>query len=143
MWPKNFSERLESWAQLRQQCRQLESEPALIKINTWWFQSPWTAYHLHWDDQQDWPDPWQLLSDNQYCPVARGLGIMYTIAMLDRADLQDACMIEYQSDNLVLVNKEKYILNWDPDQVVKYQPGAVKTSAACQSRTSKTKNSLG
>jgi hypothetical protein len=118
MWPRNFSERLESWAQLRQQCRRLDSEPALIKINAWWFQTPWTAYHLHWDDQADWPDPWQLLSDDQYCPVARGLGIMYTIAMLDREDLQDVQMIEYQSDNLVLVAKEKYILNWDPDQVV-------------------------
>jgi hypothetical protein len=126
MWPKDFSERLESWAQLRQQCCQLDSEPALTKINQWWFQTPWTAYHLHWDDQADWPDPWQLLSDDQYCPVARGLGIMYTIAMLDRADLQDAQMIEYQSDNLVLVAKEKYILNWDPDQVVNISLGKSK-----------------
>jgi hypothetical protein len=126
MWPRDFSERLESWAQLRQQCHQLDSEPALIKINSWWFQTPWTAYHLHWDDQADWPDPWQLLSDNQYCPVARGLGIMYTISMLDREDLQDAQMIEYQSDNLVLVNKEKYILNWDPDQVVNISLGKSK-----------------
>jgi hypothetical protein len=98
----------------------------LIKINQWWFQTPWTAYHLHWDDQQDWPDPWQLLSDDQYCPVARGLGIMYTISMLDREDMQDAQMIEYQSDNLVLVNKEKYILNWDPDQVVNISLGKSK-----------------
>ena len=126
MWPRDFSERLESWAQLRQQCRQLDSEPALIKINQWWFQTPWSAYHLHWDDQQDWPDPWQLLSDNQYCPVARGLGIMYTIAMLDREDMQDAQMIEYQSDNLVLVAQEKYILNWDPDQVVNISLGKSK-----------------
>jgi hypothetical protein len=126
MWPKNFSERLESWAQLRQQCQTLDPEPALIKINQWWFQTPWTAYHLHWDDQQDWPDPWQLLSDDQYCPVARGLGIMYTISMLDREDMQDAQMIEYQSDNLVLVNKEKYILNWDPDQVVNISLGKSK-----------------
>ena len=126
MWPRNFSERLESWAQLRQQCQTLDSEPALIKINQWWFQTPWTAYHLHWDDQQDWPDPWQLLSDNQYCPVARGLGIMYTIAMLDREDMQDARMIEYQSDNLVLVAQEKYILNWDPDQVVNISLGKSK-----------------
>ena len=126
MWPRNFSERLESWAQLSQPCQTLDSEPALIKINNWWFQTPWTAYHLHWDDQQDWPDPWQLLSDNQYCPVARGLGIMYTIAMLDREDLKDARMIEYQSDNLVLVSQEKYILNWDPDQVVNISLGKSK-----------------
>ena len=126
MWPRNFSERLESWAQLRQQCCQLDPEPALIKINQWWFQTPWTAYHLHWDDQADWPDPWQLLSDDQYCPVARGLGIMYTIAMLDREDLQDSYMIEYHSDNLVLVAKEKYILNWDPDQVLNISLGKSK-----------------
>ena len=126
MWPRDFSERLESWAQLRQQCQTLDSEPALIKINQWWFQTPWTAYHLHWDDQADWPDPWQLLSDNQYCPVARGLGIMYTISMLDREDLQDAQMIEYQSDNLVLVSQKKYILNWDPDQVVNISLGKSK-----------------
>ena len=126
MWPRNFSERLESWAQLRQQCQTLGPEPALIKINSWWFQTPWTAYHLHWDDQAEWPDPWQLLSDNIYCPVARGLGILYTITMLDRADLQDVCMIEYQSDNLVLVAQEKYILNWDPEQVVNISLGRSK-----------------
>jgi len=126
MWPRNFSERLESWAQLRQQCLTLDSEPALIKINQWWFQTPWTAYHLHWDDQADWPDPWQLLSDDQYCPVARGLGILYTICMLDREDMQDTCMIEYQSDNLVLVAQEKYILNWDPDQVLNISLGRSK-----------------
>ena len=51
---------------------------------------------------------------------------MYTISMLDREDLQDAQMIEYQSDNLVLVNKEKYILNWDPDQVVNISLGKSK-----------------
>jgi hypothetical protein len=126
MWPRNFSERLESWAQLRQQCQTVDPESALFNINSWWFQTPWSAYHLHWDDQADWPDPWQLLSDDIYCPVARGLGILYTIAMLDREDLQDACMIEYHSDNLVLVNKEKYILNWDPDQVLNISLGKLK-----------------
>ena len=126
MWNKNFTDRLASWNQLRQQSATEDLESALVSINSWWFKSPWTAYHLHWDDQQDWPDPWQLLSDDQYCPVARGLGIMYTIAMLDREDLQDVQMIEYQSDNLVLVNNEKYILNWDPDQVVNISLGRSK-----------------
>ena len=126
MWPRSFAERLESWSTLRHQCAKINTEFALKEINSWWFGAPWSAYHLHWDDQKDWPDPWQLLSDNQYCPVARGLGIMYTIAMLDREDMQDACMIEYQSDNLVLVNKEKYILNWDPDQVLNISLGKSK-----------------
>ena len=122
MWPKTFAERLESWAQLRQQASTATVETALKTINSWWFRTPWRAYHLHWDDLAVWPDPWQLLSDDLYCPLARGLGIMYTITMLDRPDLQDAVLAEFDSDNLVLVAKEKYILNWDSTTVVNINP---------------------
>jgi len=122
MWPKTFAERLESWAQLRTQASAADTETALAAINSWWFQTPWRAYHLHWDDQAVWPDPWQLLSDDLYCPLARGLGIMYTITMLDRPDLQDAVLAEFDSDNLVLVAKKKYILNWDSTTVVNINP---------------------
>jgi len=127
MWPRTFAERLESWAQLRTQATTADAETALHAINAWWFQTPWRAYHLHWDDQAVWPDPWQLLSDDLYCPLARGLGILYTITMLDRPDLQDAVLIEIDSDNLVLVNKKKYILNWDPEQMLNITLGRSKT----------------
>jgi hypothetical protein len=122
MWPRTFDERLASWMQLRQQVQLANPESALHAINSWWFQTPWRAYHLHWDDQVDWPDPWQLLSDNLYCPLARGLGILYTITLLDRSDLQDAVLVEVGSDNLVLVDREKYILNWDSDTIVNTSP---------------------
>jgi hypothetical protein len=122
MWAHTFPERLTAWAQLRTQAAALPLETALAAINTWWFQTPWRPYHLHWDDQLTWPDPWQLLDDNVYCGLARGLGIMYTITILDRSDLQDAVMIESGSDNLVLVDKSKYILNWDADTVVNTSP---------------------
>jgi hypothetical protein len=118
MWHQTFAERLESWTQLRQQAVQADKQKALDLINSWWFGTPWRAYHLHWDDQPTWPDPWQLLSDNLYCPLARGLGILYTIAIVDREDLQDVVLVELDSDNLVLVDKSKYILNWDADTVV-------------------------
>ena len=118
MWPRTFAERLESWAQLREQASTTDVETALQAINSWWFQTPWRAYHLHWDDRAVWPDPWQLLSDDLYCPLARGLGILYTITMLDRPDLQDAVLVEINSDNLVQVAKKKYILNWDSDTIL-------------------------
>lgn len=122
MWPKTFEERLASWTQLRQQAALADPESALNAINSWWFQTPWRAYHLHWDDRLDWPDPWQLLSDDLYCPLARGLGILYTITLIDRSDLQDAVLVEVGSDNLVLINKEKYILNWDLSTIVNTSP---------------------
>ena len=119
IWPIDFAQRLESWNQLRNQCHNLPIESALEKINTWWFRTPWRPYYLHWDDQPTWPDPWQLLSDNIYCDLARGLGILYTISLLDRADLASATLVLTETgDNLVLVAKEKYILNWDRDTIV-------------------------
>jgi hypothetical protein len=127
MWPKTFAERLESWTQLRKHTSTADVETALHAINSWWFQTPWRAYHLHWDDRAVWPDPWQLLSDDLYCPLARGLGILYTITILDRPDLQDAVLAEFDSDNLVLVAKKKYILNWDSTTVVNINPTGSQT----------------
>lgn len=113
-WPATFEARLDSWNQLRTQVADQPVESALETINSWWFQSPWTAYHLHWDDQITWPDPWQLLSDNMYCEVARGLGILYTITCLNRGDMDSAELVLTNDDrNLVLLDKSKYILNWD------------------------------
>ena len=125
MWSQNFNDRLDSWSTLRLRCSTLEREAAIHAINSWWFQTPWTPYHLHWDDRANWPDPWQLLSDNIYCPLARGLGILYTICIIDREDLQDTVLVDTGSDNLVLVDQEKYILNWDPSQVLNINLGPV------------------
>ena len=118
-WPNTFADRLTAWADLRMQCQTLPLESALTAINTWWYNSPWQPYYLHWDDQPVWPDPWQLLSDNIYCDLAKALGILYTISLLDRADMADATLVlADDGTNLVLVAKEKYILNWRPDSVV-------------------------
>lgn len=123
MWPSTFDARLASWAELRNHVANQPVEETLQAINSWWFGAPWRAYHLHWEDREYWPDPWQLLNENIYCSLARGLGIMYTIALLDRTDLQDAVLAEHDSDNLVLVGDRKYILNWDRDTVVNIDPG--------------------
>jgi hypothetical protein len=118
MWHPTFEQRLAAWNQLRNSCTTQPVDQVLTQINAWWFDTPWRAYHLHWDDRATWPDPWQLLDDNLFCSLARGLGMLYTIALLDRPDIQDAELIDTGSDNLVLVNKKKYILNWDRDQLL-------------------------
>ena len=115
MWCSTFEQRLAAWNSLRDRVRDQSKADALEEINTWWQQTPWRAYHLHWDDRQDWPDPWQLLSDNIYCDLARGLGILYTITVLDRDDMQDAELIETEQGNLVQLDGGKYILNWGRD----------------------------
>lgn len=119
MWANTFSGRLANWNNLRDHCQTLPVAQALDAINKWWFHAPWRPYYLHWDDQATWPDPWQLLSDNIFCEVARGLGMLYTVTLLERADLAPASLILTQEGhNLVQVGKTKYILNWTADSVV-------------------------
>ena len=126
MWPATFEQRLHAWGALRESLQHASVEQALADINAWWFRAPWRVYHLHWDERANWPDPWELLSDNIYCDLARGLGILYTITLLDRQDLQDSVLAESDQGNLVLVQDKKYILNWDSQQVLNINPGQIK-----------------
>ena len=119
MWAKDFNNRLESWAQLRSRCQTLNFEKSLQLTNTWWTKSPWQSYYLHWDDQKTWPDPWQLLEDNMFCELARGLGMLYTISLTNHKDLTSVELVLTEDGyNLVVVNQEKYILNWNSDVIV-------------------------
>lgn len=123
MWSSTYEARLRSWQLLRQHVQQQPKAQCLEQINRWWFETPWNSYYLHWDDRADWPDPWQLLQDNIFCSLARGLGMLYTVTLLDRADIQDAELIETENDNLVVIDSGKYVLNWDCNTIVNISPG--------------------
>ena len=123
MWHPEFAGRLDSWAELRSLAQLSDLETALTHVNQWWNHSPWQPYYLHWDDQLNWPDPWQLLSDNIFCEVARGLGILYTISMINHPDIASAeLVLTNDGHNLVLINGGIYILNWEQDKIVNTQP---------------------
>lgn len=124
MWPATFESRLRSWQDLRSCATSLPKQQCLERINQWWFAAPWCSYHLHWDDRDTWPNPWQLLEDNVFCSLARGLGMLYTICLLDRTDLQASEMVETENDNLVLIDSGIYVLNWDRDTIVNINPNA-------------------
>ena len=93
-----------------------DTQKSLQQINDWWLRAPWSAAYLHWDDRADWPDPWELLSDNIYCDVARGLGMLYTIIIADITS--DARLVSTSLGNLVLVESGKYILNYQESMIV-------------------------
>lgn len=125
MWCRTFSDRLVSWNQLRTQSQQGDLHQALRAVNQWWFCCPWQPYYLHWDDRDDWPDPWQLLQDNQFCSLARALGMLYTLSIVDRSDIEAAALANTTRGNLVQINSWKYTLNWEPDVIVNISPGSI------------------
>ena len=122
MWPLLYQDRLEAWCQLRKKSNSCDISTCLQDIDQWWSQTPWKPYYLHMDDYEKWPNPWNLLADNIYCDLARALGIVYTVLMLDRKDVDTIQIAETDQGNLVLVDHEKYILNWERDRLLNIRP---------------------
>lgn len=115
MWEASFQNRLTDWVNLRKMVESLPLEEQLLAVNKWWFRAPIVNRRVTWGN---WPDPWALLNNNGYCELARALGIVYTIMLIDEPKYTDLKIIQNNDDNLVLVNGGKYILNWSPDEML-------------------------
>ena len=123
MWKLKADDRLDHWKRFRQQIGAMPIDQALTACVDFWQKAPFTPFYLDHNNTTEWPDPWQLVYENWYCDLAKALGILYTVSLLDRADMADAeLVLAEDGSNLVLVAKEKYILNWNRDSIVNNKP---------------------
>jgi len=116
----DYETRLRAWATLREKIPQLPIDQRCVEIDNFWQRVPLMTHYLHTDYMNDWPDPWQLISDNLYCYYGRALGMIYTLILSDTKNIE---LVEAIDDNsnevvLVLVDDAKYVLNYWPDTVV-------------------------
>ena len=116
----DYETRLKAWATLREKIPQLPIDQRCVEIDNFWQRVPLMTHYLHTDYINDWPDPWQLISDNLYCYYGRALGMIYTLILSDTKNIE---LVEAIDDNsnevvLVLVDNAKYVLNYWPDTVV-------------------------
>jgi hypothetical protein len=120
IFQSSYEARLQDWFQLRQSVTSLPIEQQCITIDEWWQHAPLVTHHLHPQDIDNWPDPWELLSENTYCEVARALGMCYTLLLLDITDVEIVLATNNIGEDvvLVLVDNAKYILNYWPNTVI-------------------------
>ena len=116
----NYETRLKSWVDLRNKISSLSDLEQVVEIDKFWQRVPLENHYLHPDFIKDWPTPWQLISDNNYCYYARALGIIYSLLLLGKKSIE---LVEAKDDNsnevvLVLVDDAKYVLNYWPETVV-------------------------
>ena len=120
IFQSTYEARLQDWFQLRTSVTSLPIEQQCITIDKWWQDAPLVTYHLHPHDIDNWPDPWELLSENTYCEVARALGMCYTLHLIGITDIELVLARNNTAEDvvLVLVDNAKYILNYWPDTVI-------------------------
>jgi len=116
----NYDARLRSWYDLRAEIEGTLIQNKCVEIDNWWQKAPLVNHHLHTQDLQSWPGPWDLLVENIYCTVARALGMCYTLSLvgIDDIELVEATDSMGEDLVLVLVDNAKYVLNYWPDTVL-------------------------
>lgn len=115
-----YETRLQNWYSLRCTVETLPTLDKCVEIDKWWQQAPLVNHYLHPDDHAQWPGPWDMLVDNIYCNITRGLGMYYTLA-LTGANSVDFLLAKDDNDDdvaLVVVDDAKYVLNYHPNTVI-------------------------
>lgn len=116
----DFYSRLRSWHELRKTLEGSSLDQICVEVDSFWQQCPLSNHYLHPDDIEDWPSPWELISDNNFCYYARALGMIYTLLLLGVKDIDFVESTDYNGNDvvLVLVDNAKYVMNYWPRSVL-------------------------
>ena len=114
----SYDNRLQSWYNLRNQIKNFDLAQKCVEIDKWWQRAPLVNHYLHPIDLPTWPGPWELLVENTYCPLARGLGMCYTLLLMDITDIEFVLAKDIDGDEIPLVIvQDTYVLNYWPNTV--------------------------
>lgn len=116
----SYENRLQGWFNLRTNLANQPIETQCIEVDKWWQKTPLVNHYLHTDFMYEWPGPWELIVENNYCLYARALGMIYTLLLLGVEDIDFVDAIDNNNEDvvLVLVDNAKYICNYWPDTIV-------------------------
>lgn len=124
MFKLSTSDRLGHWKRFRSEISSLSLDEAMESTNDFWKSCPYTPYYLEPDNPDNWPDPWQLITDNYYCDLAKTLGIVYTLHLSDHfLLLKPEIRVYYDSStkysyHIAWFDDGKYVINLDESAVV-------------------------
>jgi hypothetical protein len=82
MFTKKFEDRMREWKLFREGLEL--SETPIEDTIMFWNTAPLTSIAADPWDQQTWPDPWEMIEENIFCPFVKILAILYTLQLTDR-----------------------------------------------------------
>ena len=116
----NYETRLKNWYDLRTTLATADTLTKCVEVDKWWQDAPLVAHYLHPLDTKSWPGPWELIEENNFCTLARGLGMIYTLSLLGIESIDFVLGKDYNDEEvaLVTVDNAKYVLNYWPNTVL-------------------------
>ena len=112
MFNKKYQDRLQEWSNFRQSL-ETSNDPIQDTID-FYNSAPTTSIAIDPYTQSTWPDPWELLEENNYCSFVKILAICYTLQLTDVLS-QASYEIHITRDN---ENSSTYYLLYVDDIVI-------------------------
>tara|TARA_B110000240_G_scaffold182086_1_gene214592 strand:- start:791 stop:1216 length:426 start_codon:yes stop_codon:yes gene_type:complete len=110
-----YEVRLAEWSNFR---KSLEaSNDPIQNVIDYYKKFPVVSIHTDPYDMTSWPDPWELIYENEYCEYCILLGMCYTLQLTDRFSTSDF-EIHITLDE---INSEHYYLLYVEDRVLGYE----------------------
>lgn len=116
--------RLRAWRDFRKTLDSLTLEQATESVAEFWHRCPFVPYNLDPDCPESWPTPWEMISKNYYCDLAKAVGMLYTLYFTAHGSDLDAEIRVYVDSgtdyeyNLAFLSQGKYVLNFRDASVV-------------------------
>ena len=79
---QKYEDRLASWNQFREKLDQ--SKDPIQDALDFYNQAPRVSINTDPWDNTTWPDPWELVYENQYCAFCSVLGVCYSLQLTER-----------------------------------------------------------
>lgn len=84
-WLSSPEIKILNWREFRRKISDMPVKSALQDTATLWKNCPKLQKNLFdINDVENWPDPWQLISQTAYCESSQTLGIYYTLSLTDK-----------------------------------------------------------
>lgn len=123
MWfEKPQDDRIIAWREWRNSLENLSKQDAIETVAQTWAHVPTVLHYLAPDQVEEWPNPWQLITDNIYCDLGICLGMYYSLALIETPKIDDLSIQIYKGPsgwiNLSSIDQGKYVLNYNHGRVV-------------------------
>jgi len=120
MFDKTFEDRLASWRDFRETLEQ-HNDPLQAVIN-FYYDAPRVSIHTDPWTKSMWPDPWQLVNENQYDDFCTVLGMCYSLQLTERFKGSSfeihICTDNTTSSTHYLLFVDDKVINWSEDSYV-------------------------
>jgi len=119
---EKFEDRLKAWTDFRKLLE--DSASPLQDVVDFYDKCPKVSIATDPYDKKSWPDPWQLIEENQYCAMCKILGICYTLQLTERFKHNKfEIYISIDNEN----SSTHYLLCIDDNYIIGYEDGKLLT----------------